>query len=136
MPPRKKTSMTAEHKEALAEGRADARDVKGYLEALDQHRPRRGRKRTPDSITKRLARIDSELADAAPLQRLQLVQERLDLAKELEQLSAKTDMTALEKRFVKSAKRYAARKGISYAAWRELGVPAEVLAKAGIGRGS
>ena len=32
--------------------------------------------------------------------------------------------------------RYAQRKGISYAAWRELGVPADVLKKAGISRGS
>ena len=46
------------------------------------------------------------------------------------------DLTALEKDFVKSAKSYSQRKGITYGAWREFGVPAEVLRKAGISRGS
>ncbi|GIU89638.1 MAG: hypothetical protein KatS3mg010_0737 [Acidimicrobiia bacterium] len=46
------------------------------------------------------------------------------------------DVGALEKEFVKVAKGYSARKGISYGAWREFGVPAEVLKKAGITRGS
>lgn len=134
MAPRKKTKMTDEHKEALAEGRSEARDVKVYLEALQLHRPKRGRRRTPDSIRKRLAVIDAELASAAPLQKLQLVQERMDLSQELDGLSVNVDFSALEKRFVKSAKMYSARKGISYAAWRELGVPAEVLSKAGVAR--
>jgi len=136
MSPRKKTTMTREHKDALAAGRGEARDVKAYLEALQQHRPKRGRKRTPDSIRKRLTAIEAELASAAPLQQLQLVQERMDLTTELEHLSEKVDLSALEKRFVKSGKGYSARKGISYAAWRELGVPGEVLSKAGITRRS
>jgi hypothetical protein len=37
---------------------------------------------------------------------------------------------------VKSAKGYSDRKGITYGTWREFGVPAEVLRKAGIGRGA
>ena len=61
MPPKK---MTAEHKKALAEGRAEGRSVKAYLDALEQQRPRRGRRRTPDSIKKRLAAIDKELGTA------------------------------------------------------------------------
>ena len=60
MPPKK---MTAEHKKALAEGRTEGRSVKAYLDALDQQRPRRGRRRTPDSIKKRLAAIEKELGD-------------------------------------------------------------------------
>jgi hypothetical protein len=133
---RRKTTMTSEHKRALAQGRAEGRAVRNYLEALDQNRPRRGRPRTPASIEKRLKKVESELADATPLQRLQLVQERMDLQREIDRLDAADDVSSLERDFVKVAKGYAERKGISYAAWRELGVSADVLRKAGIGRGS
>ena len=131
---RKKMVMTAEHKQALAEGRELGRGVKNYLEALESNRPRRGRQRTPDSIKKRLATIQSQLPDSPPLQRLQLVQEELDLQQELERLQAKVDLSGLERDFVRVAKPYSERKGISYAAWRELGVAPEVLKKAGITR--
>ena len=50
-------------------------------------------------------------------------------------LKAKTDLTELEKGFIAAAKTYGERKGITHAAWRALGVPADVLRKAGIGRG-
>jgi len=129
-----KRSMSAEHKAALAEGRAEGRAVKAYLEALDQNRPKRGRKRTPDSIKKRLTLIDAELPDASPIQRLQLVQERMDLGKELAMMDTKVDLSALENAFVKTAGTYSDRKGISYAAWRELGVPTDVLKRAKISR--
>ena len=106
------------------------------LEALQQNRPKRGRRRTPDSIKKRLAAIDSSYGDVSALQQLQLAQERMDLQRELEAMDNKIDVSALESDFVKTASKYAQRKGISYAAWRELGVPADVLKKAGISRGS
>ena len=44
------------------------------------------------------------------------------------------DMSALEREFVKAAPAYGDRKGISYAAWREAGVSAAVLRRAGIQR--
>ena len=131
---RKKMVMTPAHKKALAEGRELGRGVKNYLEALESNRPRRGRQRTPDSIKKRLGTIRGQLADSPPLQRLQLVQEELDLEQELERLQAKVDLSGLEAEFVRVAKPYSERKGISYAAWRELGVAPEVLKKAGITR--
>jgi uncharacterized protein YicC (UPF0701 family) len=131
-----KRAMTDEHKAALAEGRTESRAVKSYLEALDQTRPRRGRKRTPESIAKRLTAIDGQLDEVSALQRLQLVQERMDLQRELEQMGTTVDLSALESAFVKTAAKYAQRKGISYAAWRELGVSADVLKQAGISRGA
>jgi len=131
MPPKK---MTAEHKQALADGRAEGRAVKAYLDALDQQRPRRGRRRTPDSIKKRLVVIETELAEATSLQRLQLVQERRDLETELAGMDTPVDLTKLEAEFVKVAKAYSERKGIEYASWRELGVGADVLKKAGVSR--
>ena len=136
MPKTARRTMTTQHKAALAEGRSEGRAVKNYLEALQQNRPRRGRRRTPDSIKKRLAAIDGSYNDVSALQQLQLAQERMDLQRELETMGAKVDLSALESDFVKTAAKYAQRKGISYAAWRELGVPADVLKKAGISRAS
>jgi hypothetical protein len=85
-------------------------------------------------MQKRLDRIDAELVTADPLKRLQLIQERLDLKAELDAAGEKVDLSGLEKEFVDAAAAYSARKGISYAAWRELGVEAAVLKRAGISR--
>jgi hypothetical protein len=134
MAPRKKRIVTDEHKAAMAEGRTQSRAVSSYLEALDLHRPKRGRKRTTDSIDKRLATIDAELPGANPIKRLSLIQERLDLANERETLGSSVDISAYEDEFVAAAGPYSDRKGISYAAWRELGVPPAILKRAGISR--
>ena len=133
---RKRTPMSNEHKAALAEGRDQGRAVRRYLEALEANKPRRGRKRSPDSMKKRLAAVEDEIAAADPLKRLHLVQERLDLQSALEASESNVDLVQLEKDFVKSAAPYSERKNISYSAWRELGVPTDVLDKAGITRGS
>ena len=132
----KKTPMSDDHKEALAEGRNHARIVGRYLEALEANKPRRGRKRTPDSVKKRLTAVGEELKEASGLTRLNLLQERRDLEVELATMQAGTpDLTGLEKEFVKVAKSYSTKKRISYGAWREFGVPPEALKKAGITRG-
>ena len=127
--------LSSEHKQALAEGRAASRAVRNYLEALEAHKPRRGRKRTPDTISRRLVAIAEELeTDIDPLTRLHLIQERMDLEQEVGQLSEGVDLAALESEFVAVASTYSTRKGISYTAWRELGVPADVLKRAGVSR--
>ncbi|MDY7104610.1 MAG: hypothetical protein S0880_25780 [Actinomycetota bacterium] len=133
---RKTNGLSEDHKAALAEGRAQGRAVRRYLEALEAHRPRRGRKRTVESMRKRLKRIEEEIQDADPLKRLQLVQERIDLDEEIAAAENKVDLEALEREFVDAARSYSERKGISYAAWRELGVSAATLKRAGIGRSS
>src|SRR3954468_12374829 len=107
MPKTAKRTMTDQHKAALAEGRSEGRAVKNYLEALQQNRPKRGRRRTPDSIKKRLTAIDSSYADGSALQQLQLAQERMDLQRELETMGNKVDLSALEGDFVKTASSYA-----------------------------
>lgn len=128
--------MSAEHKEALARGREQSKAVRDYLEALEAHRPRRGRRRTRASVEQRLAAVESELADAEPLQRLSLIQERYDLQAELAAPSEGVDLSDLEATFSKHAKNYSDRKGISYAAWREVGVSVATLRAAGISRSS
>lgn len=131
-----KSPMSNEHKQALALGREQGRAVRRYLEALDAHRPKRGRKRTPDSIKRRLVDIEVRLETADPLSRLQLVQERMNLETELASKSEAVDLTSLEADFVAAAKEYGERKGITYGAWREAGVDAAVLKRADIRRGS
>lgn len=126
--------MTDAHKAALAQGRVEGRAVREYLESLRANKPRRGRRRTPESIKARLKAIENELVDAEPLQELKLRQERRDLEKELRARSSGVDHAALEKSFISVAKSYSERQGISYAAWREMGVDAAVLKKAGISR--
>jgi hypothetical protein len=136
MPPRKKRTVTDEHKAAMAEGRTQSRAIAAYLEALESHKPKRGRKRTAESVEKRLAVIDKQLGSANPIKRLSLIQERLDLLAEKETMGNSVDLSSFEDAFVEAAKGYSERKGISYAAWRELGVPPVVLKRAGIGRGA
>jgi len=70
------------------------------------------------------------------MKRVALVQERMDLQRELEASEGGIDLTQLESEFVKYAKSYSERKSISYAAWREVGVSAATLKAAGVGRGA
>ncbi|MGD0311742.1 MAG: hypothetical protein ABSC90_04710 [Acidimicrobiales bacterium] len=131
---RKKTPMSEDHKAALAKGREEGRIVRRYLEALESTKPRRGRKRTPESIRKRLVSIDNSLASADPLAKLHLVEERQRLESELSHTGETVDLAALEKSFIKVARVYGERKGISYSAWRTVGVSAAVLQQAKIPR--
>ena len=130
------SSLSAEHKAAMAEGREQARVVRRYLEALESQRRRRGRKRAPESIANRLAAIDERLASTDPLTRLHLVQERMDLEHELAETEADgADLDELEAGFVDVASAYGERRGLTYEAWRSVGVEPRVLKAAGIGRG-
>ena len=126
--------MSTGHKAALARGRAESATVRHYLEALETSKPRRGRKRTVASIDKRLGTIESQLAGADALTRLHLLQEQKDLLDERSRVDQVKDMSALEKEFIKVAKAYGKRKGITYSTWRAAGVSATVLQKADISR--
>lgn len=131
-----KRPMSDEHKAALARGRAESKAVKDYLEGLRATKPRRGRKRTAETVKKQLEEIEQSLDDAGPLDELLMVQKRRDLEDELAQMSRNIDMRALEEAFVEVAKSYSDSKKISYASWRDVGVEASVLKRAGITRGS
>jgi hypothetical protein len=124
--------MDDQHKAKLAQGRNDARAVKGYLEFLENNKPKRGRKRTPESIQKRLEKIEIELPEAGSLQRLAMLQEQEDLAAELETMGEVVDGTELRAAFVEAAARYGKSKGIKRAAFRKMGVDAKTLTEAGV----
>ncbi len=127
--------MSDSHKAALAEGREQGRAVRRYLEAIEAHKPKRGRKRTQESMQKRLAMIEERVASADPLTRLHLAQERMDLMRELSTTDNGVNIQELEDAFVASAEPYGRRKGITYGAWREAGIDPSVLRRAGIRRG-
>jgi len=131
-----KSPMSAEHKEALARGRAEGKAVRDYLEALRATKPKRGRKRTSESINRRMAAIDAQIGAVDPLTELKLIEERRQLENELAAMNSKVDISALESAFVSVAKSYSERQSISYSSWREVGVEPRVLRDAGIGRGS
>ncbi|MFT4773483.1 MAG: hypothetical protein ACI83Y_001799 [Candidatus Azotimanducaceae bacterium] len=129
-----KTPMSDEHKAALAKGRVEGRVVRSYLEGMRATKPKRGRKRTAETVTTRIETIDAELESASPIDELLLVQERRDLRSELESMSDTIDMKQLEAEFVAVAKSYSQSKQISYQSWRDVGVEASVLKAAGISR--
>jgi hypothetical protein len=131
-----KRQVTDAHKAAMAEGRNQSRAISRYLDALESNRPKRGRKRTQESIDRRLGVIADQFGSANGITRLALIQERMDLLAEKQSMNDAVDLTGLEEDFVKAAQSYSQRKGITYAAWRELGVPPEVLKRAGVSRGA
>ncbi|BAN04205.1 hypothetical protein YM304_38910 [Ilumatobacter coccineus YM16-304] len=126
--------MSDSHKAALAKGRAEGKIVREYLEGLRATKPKRGRKRTPETIKAQLDEIDATIADANPMDELLMIQKRRDLTDELDAMSKTVDMKALEDAFVGAAKSYSESKKISYASWRDVGVEASVLKRAGISR--
>ncbi len=124
--------MTPAHKAALAKGRAEGRAIGDYLDAIAANKPKRGRKRTAESVEHQLAEVTSMLRDATGTARVELAQRRHELVEELAALHAQIDLAAVEAAFVEHAGAYATRKKIGYAAFREVGVGADVLARAGI----
>jgi uncharacterized Ntn-hydrolase superfamily protein len=126
--------MSDDHKAKLAQGRNESRVVSRYLDAISAGKGKRGRKRTPESIAMQIAKIDAEITTASAIRQLELTQKRYDLLEEAERLSTRIDLTDVEKQFIEVAQSYAVRNGISYGAFRSLGVSADVLKKAGISR--
>jgi hypothetical protein len=126
-------AMSAEHKAALAMGRREGRAVKRYLEAIANRKP--GRPVTPERLRDRIASLNVKIESETDLLRaLEMRQERLDAETALAVVEAAEDPVGLEEDFVEHARSYAIRKGICYRVWREMGVPAAALKKAGISR--
>ena len=125
--------MTDSHKRALKDGRNRGQIVRRYLHALEATKPRRGRPVTPEGLKKSIEKIDANLAtEKDPLRKLDLVQLKIKKQKELEGFESPIDLVALENEFIVVAKVYNDSKELSPEAWLELGVPREVLRRAGI----
>lgn len=115
-----------------------AKSVRLYLESLSTSgtsptsNGRRIKQAKPETIRKRLSSLEAKIGEeVSPLKRLGMMQKKRDYEAQLDSSSR-----SLEEEFVKHAKAYGERNGIGYATWREIGVPAPVLQKAGITRSS
>ncbi|MCY3863519.1 MAG: hypothetical protein OXG30_02780 [bacterium] len=126
--------VSEEAKAARAAGQAQGRTVSRYLTALDSTKPKRGRQRSTEKMQARVAELPDEIAHAKPLKRVHLIQELMDLEAELAKEEETVDISGVESEFIAIAAEYSDRKGISHAAWREVGVPASVLKAAGVSR--
>ncbi len=126
-----KPSMSDSHKQALAEGRQQSAVVRRYLELLSSTRRGPGRRRSETGIKTRLSAIEIDLLHTTLFEELLLRQERSNLTAELAALNGE-DLSAVEQAFIEVAADFAERRGIAYATWRDVGVPAAVLKRAGI----
>lgn len=128
----KRRNLSPEVKAARAAARAETKAVRAYLEGLQVSTGRRGRRKSPqEELDTVQARLESE---SDQLQKLSLIQKRIDAEQRLSDYQDPVDIDALEAEYVKVARSFSERKGISYKAWREMGVPAKVLTKGGIAR--
>jgi hypothetical protein len=113
-----------------SERRAETAAVAAYLTALRAPKvPARSRA----NLEKRRAQIEQWVAEEpSPIREVELIQQRLDIDAQLAQIAQAARLPKLEEAFVKVAASWAQRSGISAAALREVGVPARVLARAGL----
>jgi hypothetical protein len=132
--------LTPDEKQLMADGRARSRLVDKYLReiATGKYHKRGPRKADPDAIQKELAEVDVELATAEGVNRLVLFEQRRQLEQALVGRGEAEAFEELEGKFLKVARKFSSERHISYESWRDMGVPARVLIKAGIyspGRG-
>jgi hypothetical protein len=127
--------MSTAHKKALSDGRAMSATVDRYLSAIATP-GRRGRKVSKATLQQRLGAAEVRLRASAGVARVLAAQEVRDLRARLSSLDSTggADIKALQTDFIKVAKRFGDNRGISYAAWRDAGVSADVLKRAGVAR--
>lgn len=127
--------MSAAHKAALSEGRTMSAAVDRYLSAVNTPK-RRGRKVSKAVLQQRLLAARERARAASGVDRVVAAQEVRDLSRRIAATgtASATDVKALESAFVKVAKKFGENRGITYGAWRDAGVPAETLKRAGIAR--
>lgn len=120
------------HRASAAASREESFKVRAYLDALELQRPRRGPRLNADKIRTKLAKIEEELPTVSTLRRLELIQEQLNLLKQLKSIENAADIKELENDFIAVAQSYAERRKVSAHAFRAVGVPQDVLTRAGI----
>jgi hypothetical protein len=110
--------------------RVETNVVAAYLTAL---RAPKVAPRSRCNLERRRAQIEQWLSEeSSPIREVELIQRRLDVDAQLARIDQAARLPELEEAFVKVAASWAKRTGISAAALREVGVPARVLAKAGL----
>jgi hypothetical protein len=127
--------MSAAHKRALAEGRTLSAVVERYLSAINTPK-RRGRRVSKATLEQRLVAARARVRNATGVEKVLAAQAVRDLQAKLSQVSTTStvDVKSLEVAFVRVAKKFGENRGIGYGAWREAGVSADVLKRAGVAR--
>jgi len=127
--------LSAAHKRALADGRTMSAVVDRYLSAVNTPK-RRGRKVSKAALVQRLTDARAKAKSANGVDKVLAAQEVRDLEVRIANMDTATggDVKSLESAFVKVARRFGENRGIGYGAWRDAGVPAVVLKKAGVAR--
>lgn len=127
----KKPAADAAAKEGRAQLLAERRAVRNYLVAVTAPVPTVSR----ESLADRHEKAAAAVATAAdPVRKLEAIQRRLDIEAKLALHEDVPAVADAEPAFLEVAAAFGRRKGISYAAWREVGVPAATLKRAGITR--
>lgn len=122
-------TLTESHKEALVQGRREARIVRSFLATLRDDRKARNRAEFKERLADLTSRLN-ETEDA--LERLMLIKERQDLVDRFDADEDDPEKEEAEDQFVQVAAEYSERKGIPRSAWEEIGVPGEILDRAGM----
>jgi hypothetical protein len=109
--------------------------VDRYVVAINTPK-RRGRKVSKATLGLRLAEARARSKTSTGVEKVLATQAVRDLQEKIAQANAGNgaDLKTLEAEFVKVAKRFGENRGISYGAWRDSGVSADVLKRAGITR--
>jgi hypothetical protein len=134
-PASSKRALSAAHKRALAEGRTMSANVDRYLSAVNTPKAR-GRRVSKSTLEQRLVSARTRAKAATGLDKLLASQKIRDLQSKIAELEStrSADLPTLEASFVKIAKKFGEKRGIGYGAWRDAGVPPQVLKRAGIAR--
>ena len=126
-----------EHKTEIRTAIAQRGAVNRYLKSLEQIKSVRSNILSEERLQAKLAQAEEDMASASSvMDKLQAVQNRKDILAKIKQTQNASNITSeaeeAEAGFIQHAAGYAERKGISYKAWREVGVSAAALKQAGI----
>ena len=112
--------------EKRAQLRLETQAVQAYLKAINE-----GTVMDPEVLKRKREKLTAQILAAAEKGNYVKQLEWIEQRKKLEDLP---DTSELMDKFIKVAASFGERKGITYPTWREVGVPAGVLASAGITR--
>ncbi len=134
--------ISPEQREKMKAGAEATRAIRSYLEALKLLKPKHGRpsSKTVDELKIDLLRLEAqaEELDDDPLKKLKMLP-KLDasmvaIRERVAEDLARQRIDVLAEDFVKYAQAYGDSHGITYDHWRQVRVPEDVLARAGIER--
>ena len=130
--PVKSRTRNAAHKKKVFDAKSESQRISHYLRALETRKNGRRPKKNPDVLERRIVSLQKYLKEATGLRRLQAVQRIRDMRRQEAELADAGNFGKYEADFVASAAAYSEKQGIEYGSWREVGVSAAVLKKAGI----